>query len=76
VTIPENVDAIHSMILDNWKITTKKIAVNLVITRERVGYIIHESLGMRTLSAKWFPNVSMLVRSVIECCFTSHFVPI
>jgi hypothetical protein len=34
VTIPENVEAIHSMILDDRRISTKKIAETLAITRE------------------------------------------
>jgi transposase len=41
VTIPENVDAIHSMILENRKIYTKKIAETLAISRERVGYVYY-----------------------------------
>jgi transposase len=55
VTIPENVDTIHSMILNDRRISTKKIAGTLTISRERVGYIIHEILGKRKLSAKWSP---------------------
>jgi hypothetical protein len=56
VTIPENVDAVHSMILDNQRISTKKIAETLVISRERIGCIIHEILDMRKLSTKWNPK--------------------
>jgi hypothetical protein len=56
VTIPENMDAIHSMILDNWKIYAKKIAETLAMARERVRYIIHEILDMRMLPAKWIPK--------------------
>jgi hypothetical protein len=37
VTIPENVDAIHSMILDDGRISVKKIEETLPISRERVG---------------------------------------
>jgi predicted HTH transcriptional regulator len=59
VTIPENADAIHFMILDNRRISAKKIAEALAIYRERVGYIIHEILDTRKLSVKWIPNVSM-----------------
>jgi hypothetical protein len=48
-TIPENVDTIHSMILDYGKTSTKKIAGTLAISRETVGYIIREILVMRKL---------------------------
>jgi hypothetical protein len=32
VTIPENVDTVHSMILDDQRISTKKIAETLAIS--------------------------------------------
>jgi hypothetical protein len=56
VTIPENVDAIHSMILNDRRISAKKIAETLAISLGQVGYIIHEFLDMRKLSAKWVPK--------------------
>jgi hypothetical protein len=49
VTIPENVDAIHSMVLGDRRISTKKITETLAISRERVDYIIHVILIMRML---------------------------
>jgi hypothetical protein len=49
VTIPENMDAIHSMILDNLRISAKKTAETLATSQERVGYIIQEILDMRKL---------------------------
>jgi hypothetical protein len=58
VTIPEKVDAIHSMILDNWKIFAKKKAVGYE-------YITGKIIDMRKLSAKW---VSKYLNAVqIEC---------
>jgi hypothetical protein len=42
VTIPENVDAIHSMILGDRRISAKKIAGTLAISQERVDCIVHE----------------------------------
>jgi hypothetical protein len=56
VTIPENVDAISFMILDDWRISAKTIAETLTISRERVGYIIHEILDVRKFSAKQVPK--------------------
>jgi hypothetical protein len=56
VRIPENVDAVHSMILDDRRISAKEIAETLAISRERVGYISQEILDMRKLSAKWAPK--------------------
>jgi len=42
VTIPQIIDQIHELILEDRRISAKTIAVQLGISRERVGYIIHE----------------------------------
>jgi len=52
VTIPEIIDQIHDLILEDCRISAKSIAEQLGISRERVGSIIHEDLDMRKLSAK------------------------
>ena len=56
VTIPEIIDQIHELILEDRRISAKSIAEQLGISRERVGSIIHEGLDMRKLSAKWVPK--------------------
>jgi hypothetical protein len=62
-------DVVHSMILDDQKISDKNKAETLVIFRESVGYIIHEILDMRKLSVKWVPKCLSAVRSVMSACF-------
>jgi len=52
VTTLEIIDQIHEEILENCPISAKSIAEQLGISRERVGFIIHEDLDMRKLSAK------------------------
>jgi len=56
VTTPDIIDQIHELILEDRRISTKSIAEQLGISRERVGSIIHEHLDMRKLSAKWVPK--------------------
>ena len=56
VTTPEIIDQIHELILEDRRISTKSIAEQLGISRERVGSIIHEDLDMRKLSTKWVPK--------------------
>jgi len=56
VTSPEIIDQMHELILKDRRISTKSIAEQLDISRERVGSIIHEDLDMRKLSAKWVPK--------------------
>jgi len=55
-TIPEIIDQIHELILEDRRISAKSIAELLGISRKRVGSIIHEDLYMRKLSAKWVPK--------------------
>jgi len=56
VTIPEIIDQIHELILEDRRVSDKSIAEQLGISRERVGSIIHEDLDMRKLSAKLVPK--------------------
>ncbi|GFG32240.1 hypothetical protein Cfor_01290, partial [Coptotermes formosanus] len=44
------------MTLADGRISAKKIADTLEIPRECVGFIIHDVLDMRKLSAKWVPK--------------------
>jgi len=56
VTIPEIIDQIHELILEDSRISAKSIAEQLGISRERDWSIIHEDLDMRRLSAQWVPK--------------------
>ena len=56
VTIPEIIDQVQKLILEDRQISAKSIYEQLGISRERVGSIIHEDLDMRNLSAKWVPK--------------------
>ena len=56
MTTPEIIGQIHELILEDRRILAKSIAEQLDISRERVGSIIHEYLGMRKLPAKWVPK--------------------
>jgi len=56
VTTPEIIDQIHELILEDRRISTKSVAEQLGISRERFGSVIHEDLDMRKFSAKWVPK--------------------
>ena len=56
MTTLEITDQIHELILEDRRISAKSIAEQLSISREWVGSIIHEDVGMRKLSAKWVPK--------------------
>jgi len=56
VNTSEIIDQSHELILEDRRISSKSIAEQLGISRERVGSIIHEDLDMRKLPAKWVPK--------------------
>jgi len=56
VTIPDIIDEIHELHLENYRILANSIAERPGISCEQVGSIIHEDLDMRKLSAKWVPK--------------------
>jgi len=56
VTIQEIIDQNNELILENRRISSKLIAEQLGISRERVGSTIHRDLNMWKLSAKWVPK--------------------
>jgi len=56
VTTPKIIDQIQELILEHRRISATSIAEQLGISLERVGFIIHEDLDMRKLSAKWVPK--------------------
>jgi len=67
VTSPEIVHQIHELILEDSRISTKSIAEQLGISRDRVGSIIHEDLDTRKLSAKWVPKCPNADQKRLRC---------
>jgi len=65
VTIPEIIDQIHELILEDRRISAKSIAEQLGISCERVGCVSHEDLDMLKLSEKWVPKcLKMRIKNI------------
>jgi len=56
-TIPEIIEKVHDMVLDDRRMKVREIAGSIGISKERVGYILHEELGMKKLCARWVPRL-------------------
>ena len=56
-TTLEIIEQVHDMVLDDWWMTVREIAETIGISKERVGYILHEELDMKTLCARWVPRL-------------------
>jgi hypothetical protein len=54
---PEIIEQVHDMILDDWWMKVHEIAETIGISKECVGYILHEELDMKRLCARWVPRL-------------------
>ncbi|XP_071041387.1 protein GVQW3-like [Parasteatoda tepidariorum] len=54
---PENIIKVYKIGIENRKLMMHDIADTLNISKERVGFILHEHLFMRKLFSKWAPRV-------------------
>lgn len=56
-TTENNVTKIHDLVLADRRLKVCEIAETVAISKDRVGHILHENLGMRKLSARWVPRL-------------------
>jgi len=52
-TTPEIIEQVHNMVLDDWRMKVREIAETIGISKEHVGYILHEELDIKKLCARW-----------------------
>jgi len=58
-TTPEILEQVHDMVLDDRRMKVREIAETIGISKERVGYILHEELDTKKLCARWVPHYSL-----------------
>jgi len=56
-TPPEIIEQVHDMVLDDRRMKVREIAETIGISKEHVGYILHEELDMKKLCARWVPRL-------------------
>jgi transposase len=56
-TTPEIIEQLHDMVLDDRRMKVRETAETIGISKERVGYILHEELDMKKLCARWVPRL-------------------
>jgi transposase len=54
---PEIIEQVHGIVLDDRRMKVCEIAETIGISKERVGYILHEELDMRKLCTSWVPRL-------------------
>ena len=53
----DNVTKLHDLVLANRRLKVREIAETVGISKDLMGHIQHEILGMRKLSARWVPHL-------------------
>jgi histone-lysine N-methyltransferase SETMAR len=48
---------VHDIVLDDWRMKVREITETVGISKELVGYILHEELDMKMLCARWVPRL-------------------
>jgi predicted DNA-binding transcriptional regulator len=56
-TPPEIIEQVYYMLLDNGRMKVREIAETICISKECVGYILHEELDMKKLCAGLVPRL-------------------
>jgi histone-lysine N-methyltransferase SETMAR len=56
-TTPETIEQVHDMVLDDRRMKVREIAKTIGISKERVGYILHEELDMKKVCARCLPRL-------------------
>jgi transposase len=62
---PEITEQVHNMVLDNRQMKVCEISETTGISKERVGYILHEELDMKKLCARWGRACSQQIKNAI-----------
>jgi transposase len=64
-TTPKIISQVHDMVLDDRRMKVSEIAETIGISKERVGYILHEELDMKKLCARWESRYSQHIKNAL-----------
>ena len=54
---PEIIEQVHDMVLDDRRMKVREIAETIGVSKEGVGYTLHEELDMKKVCARWVPRL-------------------
>jgi hypothetical protein len=66
-TNSEIVKQVHRIVLSDRKVKLREIAEAVGISKERAGYILHDLLGMKKLSARWVSRLLTVFQKTTAC---------
>jgi len=56
-TTPEIFEQVQDRVLDDRRMKVREISENVGVSKENVGYILHEELDMKMLCTRWMPRL-------------------
>jgi hypothetical protein len=56
-TTPKIIEQVHDMVLNDRQMKVHEITETIGISKEHVGYILHEEMDMIKLCARWVPRL-------------------
>jgi transposase len=56
-TTPEIIEQVHDMVLDDRRMKVCEIAESTGISKERIGYILHEEMDIKNICARWITRL-------------------
>jgi histone-lysine N-methyltransferase SETMAR len=64
-TPPEITEQVHDMLLYDWRMKVREISETIGISKESVGYILHEELDAKKLCARWVPRLLTQIKNAL-----------
>ena len=62
---PEIIEQSHNMVLDDWQMKVRGIAETIGISKEYVGYILHEELDMKSFAQDGCRTCSQQIKNAL-----------
>jgi hypothetical protein len=62
---PEITEQVHNMVLDDRQMKVREISETIGISKECVGYILHEELDMKKFCSRWVRACSQQIKNAI-----------
>jgi hypothetical protein len=64
-TTPEIIEQVHDMVLDDRRMKVREIAGTIGLSKERVGYILHEELDMKKVCSDVCRRCSQQIKNAL-----------
>jgi hypothetical protein len=64
-TTSEIIEQVHDVVLDDQRMKVREIVETIGISKECVGYILHEEMDIKKLCTRWVPRCSQQIKNAL-----------